>query len=576
MKKLIVIVFIIFGAFLTFSLYRTFAYDTSVVEEVPSTTDLEYTFKIGNSSIKQITVDSGETRYYDIVLGNPNNAKISYSVYYEMVSPSSKPDDYKIEYTSKSTGNSTGIVNNNGNITLNIVVTNTSSNAVTVKVGTVAGYVKGGELTLNSGQVVIPRQPVDAVELITNLNNNSSGNSANNVYKATHSEIPASSSATGSVIPAVNDYRYYGSNPNNYICLDMEGQSTCPDKHLYRIIGSIYEELEDANRLKVIKATPLTDGTTSAFSWDYTSSGSYNNIWATPTNGNYSNSLTSGSGLMKLLNSGAWWNGTSDSYYNGSTTPVTVNFTNYKLSDRAKEYIGISRYYLGGYNNMGIKTSEMYGYERGTLRYNTNRSLYWDGMVGLMYPSDYGYAAENDCVIKSNLSNYNTSCISNNWLYNSGKYQWLLSSYSGDSTGSFRIDLSGYVDDFLITGVSSVRPTFYLTSSTYITDGDGSISNPYQIDFAINPYIEVKPEYKDGLKKEYDGLPLTIENPKKIFNYYPKNATISCGGTITEPGSSEGYCTLTCNYNGNIINKTASVALIVDRWTPNPNPDPNP
>ena len=576
MKKLIVIVFIIFGAFLTFSLYRTFAYDTSVVEEVPSTTDLEYTFKIGNSSIKQITVDSGETRYYDIVLGNPNNAKISYSVYYEMISPSTKPDDYKIEYTSKSTGNSTGIVNNNGNITLNIVVTNTSSNAVTVKLGTVAGYVKGGELTLNSGQAVIPRQPVDAVELITNLNDNSSGNSANNVYKATHYEIPASSSATGSVIPAVNDYRYYGSNPNNYICLDMEGQSTCPDKHLYRIIGSIYEELEDANRLKVIKATPLTDGTTSAFSWDYTSSGSYNNIWATPTNGNYSNSLTSGSGLMKLLNSGAWWNGTSDSYYNGSTTPVTVNFTNYKLSDRAKGYIGTSRYYLGGYNNMGIKTSEMYGYERGTLRYNTNRSLYWDGMVGLMYPSDYGYAAENDCVIKSNLSNYNTSCISNNWLYNSGKYQWLLSSYSGDSTGSFRIDLSGYVDDFLITGVGSVRPTFYLTSSTYITDGEGSISNPYQIDFAINPYIEVKPEYKDGLKKVYDSLPLTIENPEKIFNYYPKNATISCGGTITEPGSSEGYCTLTCNYNGNIINKTASVALIVDRSTPNPNPDPNP
>ena len=85
MKRLIVIVFIIFGAFLTLCLYKTFAYDTSVVEEVPSTTDLEYTFKIGNSSIKQITVDSGETRYYDIVLGNPNNAKISYSVYYEMV-----------------------------------------------------------------------------------------------------------------------------------------------------------------------------------------------------------------------------------------------------------------------------------------------------------------------------------------------------------------------------------------------------------------------------------------------------------------------------------------------------------
>ena len=147
MKRLVIVIFIVFGAFLTFSLYRTFAYDTSVVEETPSTTDLEYTFKIGNSSIKQITVDSGETKYYDVVLGNPNPAKISYGVYYEMVSPSSKPDGFSIEYTSKSTGESTGKIDKEGNITLNLVVTNTSSSTVTIKLGTVAGYVNGGELT---------------------------------------------------------------------------------------------------------------------------------------------------------------------------------------------------------------------------------------------------------------------------------------------------------------------------------------------------------------------------------------------------------------------------------------------
>ena len=80
----------------------------------------------------------------------------------------------------------------------------------------------------------------------------------------------------------------------------MEGQSTCPDKHLYRIIGSIYEEKESTNRIKVIKATPLTDGTTNGFSWDYKSDGTKDNIWATITSGNYSNSLTSGSSLMQL------------------------------------------------------------------------------------------------------------------------------------------------------------------------------------------------------------------------------------------------------------------------------------
>ena len=492
MKRLIVIVFIIFGAFLTLCLYRTYAYDTSVVEEVPSTTDLEYTFKIGNSSIKQITVDSGETRYYDIVLGNPNNAKISYSVYYEMISPSTKPDDYKIGYTSKSTGNSTGIVNNNGNITLNIVVTNTSSSAVTVKVGTVAGYVKGGELTLGSGQVIIPNAPVNAVELITKLNDGTTGDDGSGVYKVTHSAIPASSSATGTEIPAVTDYRYYGPSPNNYICLDMEGGSTCPDKHLYRIIGSIYEEKENTNRLKLIKATPLTNGTTKGFSWDYkvnNGNGSYDNIWATITNGNYSNSLTSGSTLMQLLNSGAWWNGTSGSYYNDSTTATTVNFTNYKLSDKAKSYITTSRYYLGGYyESSRVVTNQFYAYERGTLRYNTDRPLYWDGMVGLMYPSDYGYAAGNTCVTGTYLYNY-SRCKDKDWLLMTtssdytNAYEWLMSPYSGYSAGVFGVHYTGYVLDYNYDSnhVLSMRPVFYLSSSASISDGDGSLDNPYLI-----------------------------------------------------------------------------------------------
>ena len=324
-----------------------------------------------------------------------------------------------------------------------------------------------------------------ATYIVEHLDDNTTGDSGSGVYKVTHSAIPAESSATGSEIPAVTDYRYYGPNPNNYICLDMEGQSTCPDKHLYRIIGSIYEEKENTNRIKVIKATRLTDGTTNRFSWDYTSSGSYNNIWATITSGNYSNSLTSGSQLMKLLNSGAWWNGTSGSYYNNSTTATTVNFTNYKLSDKAKSYITTSRYYLGGYNSNPPLTNEMYGYERGTLRYNTDRPLYWEGMVGLMYPSDYGYASGNTCIMNIKLNNYDGECKNKDWLWmnNSSNYsngfEWLISSL-GEVV--FTALSSGSVKTFYVKKGASVRPTFYLTSTTSIISGTGTMDDPYIID----------------------------------------------------------------------------------------------
>ena len=331
--------------------------------------------------------------------------------------------------------------------------------------------------TLN---VDVSTPPVNAVTLVEGLDKGETGDSGSGVYKVTHSAITAGSSATGSEIPAVTDYRYYGASPNNYICLDMEGGSTCPDKHLYRIIGSIYEEKENTNRIKVIKATPLTDGTTSAFSWDFSSSGSYSNIWATITSGNYSNSLTSGSELMQLLNSGAWWNGTSGSYYNDNTTEINVNFTNYKLSDKAKSYITTSRYYLGGCNNSNVvMTNQFYAYERGTARYDTNRPLYWDGMVGLMYLSDYGYAAGNSCENGTILSLYHTGCMNKDWLYISNTNQWLMSPISDDSYNVFYVISYGSVGVKPSNYALAVSPVFFLTSTTSIEAGDGTLNNPY-------------------------------------------------------------------------------------------------
>ena len=326
----------------------------------------------------------------------------------------------------------------------------------------------------NMERLVIP-----ATTVVEDLDDGTTGDSGSGVYKVTHSAIPASSSATGSEIPAVTDYRYYGPNPNNYICLDAGGSSTCLEKYLYRIIGSIYEEKENTNRIKVIKATQLIASTTRNFNWDYISSDSYSNIWATITSGNYSNSLTSGSQLMKLLNSGAWWNGTSGSYYNNSTTATTVNFTNYKLSDKAKSYITTSRYYLGGYNGTAPKTNEMYGYERGMLRYNTDSPLYWDGMVGLMYPSDYGYAAGNTCVNGTILYKYKEGCMDKDWLHIPNTTQWLMTPTSDSPLSAFRVFWYGNVDFERVYTAHSVYPVFYLSSSASISKGDGTHDAPY-------------------------------------------------------------------------------------------------
>ena len=440
---------------------------------------------------------------------------------------------------------------------------------------------------------------ISATKKVESLVDGSTGDSGNGVYKVTHSAIPAESSATGSEIPAVTDYRYYGPNPNNYILLpDMnttESRCMINDKELwnpsngewpanfdceneviykldldlsvnlyiptstfeivapagsmnydetnnkclyngssiktmyggnvnknvcmqmsvinlpqqgnygalitkmndkphklnvknglYRIIGSIYDERSKTNRLKVIKATPLTDGTTSLYSWDADiKNESSQNIWATPTNGNFSNSLTSGASIMKLLNSGAWWNGTSGTYdncYLDKRVPETinVNFTNYKLSDKAKNNIDISRYYLGNAGDSPI-LENVYRNERGTLRYDEKSPLYWDGYVGLMYSSDYGYAAGNVCATGTLLSNYLAECSNKDWLYNTGVNQWLITSESNAPHYVLYVPLAdpSVSEMYFSSAALAVSPVFYLTPSASITSGTGTLTDPY-------------------------------------------------------------------------------------------------
>ena len=177
---------------------------------------------------------------------------------------------------------------------------------------------------------------------------------------------------------------------------------------------------------------------------------------------------------MKLLNSGDWWNRTN-------------TFANYGLTEKAKSYITTSRYYLGGYNNSnGVMTNQFYAYERGTTRYDTNRPLYWDGYVGLMYPSDYGYAAGNSCVTGTDPYNYAGGCKNKDWLWmtTSSDYtngvEWLMSPYSSYSYSVFGVGSSGFVD-YVYNSINAfaMRPVFFLNSSASITDGEGTSAAPY-------------------------------------------------------------------------------------------------
>ena len=139
-------------------------------------------------------------------------------------------------------------------------------------------------------------------------------------------------------------------------------------------------------------------------------------------------------------------------------------------------------------NVIGGPVQTAYNYEVGTNTANTTYSA----KIGLMYASDYGYAASPENWNTNMGSLNNDTNRNNNWMY-MGLYEWTISRRSDDTAGdvtsySFRLSNEGSVGDY---GVNSngyviykgcaVRSSFYLESNVELSGGTGTSSDPYTL-----------------------------------------------------------------------------------------------
>ena len=240
------------------------------------------------------------------------------------------------------------------------------------------------------------------------------------------------------------DIRYYGANPNNYISFNNE---------LWRIIGVI------DGKIKIIKDEALTPVTTDNGVTIGTSSGFYWN---------------------KVQQSGKNYNN-----WEGATLQTYLNGTYYNSIDGTyKNMISEETYYLGGAtssNFQNLTASGYYNAERSGTVYSGNPTSTTQH-IGLMYPSDYGYAAGNSC-LSTALYKYDSSCKYSDYL-SIGVTEWLQAPDASMSYRAACLYRTGYVagaSSHVSGGSYAVRPVLYLNTDVQITDGDGSQSNPFKL-----------------------------------------------------------------------------------------------
>ena len=275
-----------------------------------------------------------------------------------------------------------------------------------------------------------------------------------------------------------NNVRYVGGNPNNYV--EFNGEA-------WRIIGVF------GSNLKLVRDDILT-----TYSFD-------NKTTAQGIETDYGTSDWTKSYLREFLTD-YYYVGKTITCHSDSATSWTEGLTAKhetitcpdinKINNTAKNMIQKTTWTLGGTawktNSAPYETypvNELYQKEKETQVYSKHATTSTD-YIGLIYPSDYGYAS-TDASCRQNLRSGLTytnnayggtpTCKNNNWLYK-GVWYWTISPFSSNAYNVFSVHSYGYLNNYYALYRGSVRPSVYLKSDIKIASGSGTKDDMFKLE----------------------------------------------------------------------------------------------
>ena len=278
-----------------------------------------------------------------------------------------------------------------------------------------------------------------------------------------------------------NSYRYAGAHDvvDNFVCFGTDTKP-CPDDNLYRIIGVFGDKVklikydyatkellgEDGDYIKLY--TERNDNTSNyyennlvkiaAYAWNYKKDMSINNGYG---------SNTWSTSLLNKIN-------------------LNTNFIN-NIGTNWIDKIIETTWKVGGNIHVNIETQPAkVAYQNEivnpVMTYSTDNQTEYNAKIGLMYVSDYMYAALQDKWILAG-SIYNDaskdyrSATSVNWLY-MGLVEWTISRCANNENYVFYVNYGGQVNATNANNYLAIRPAFYLSNSVSYLSGSGTKTDP--------------------------------------------------------------------------------------------------
>ena len=280
-----------------------------------------------------------------------------------------------------------------------------------------------------------------------------------------------------------NSYRYAGANPNNFVCFGSD-TSPCPTDNLYRIIGVFGENYHGVTGKQLVKLIKYDYMTTDELGTDGDYSQTYKEWGMDSTyKGTYGDGERIGVYYWNYKATNSATNTWSTSLLN--KTNLNTNFIN-NIGTTWANKIATVTWKVGGNTYANISQSvpaTTYQNEivNPVTTNTTDNATTYSAKIGLMYVSDYGFAASPDAWTLTMSSYNNTTATNNNWMY-MGLYEWTISRRADISGRAFLVSYVGGVNSSYVFDYGrGVRASFSLESSVSYVSGSGSMSDPIVI-----------------------------------------------------------------------------------------------
>ena len=279
-----------------------------------------------------------------------------------------------------------------------------------------------------------------------------------------------------------NSYRYAGANPNNFVCFGSDA-SPCPIDNLYRIIGVFGENYHGVTGKQLVKLIKYDYMTTDELGTDGDYSQTYKEWGMDSTyKGTYGDGERIGVYYWNYKATGSATNTWSTSLLN--KTNLNTNFIN-NIGTTWANKIATVTWKVGGNTSANISdvvpaTTYQNEIVNPVTTNTTDNATTYSAKIGLMYVSDYGFAASPDAWTLTMSSYNNTTATNNNWMY-MGLYEWTISRNADRSLSAFIVGSDGGVYGNHVNIYYGVRASFNLESSVSYVSGSGSMSDPIVI-----------------------------------------------------------------------------------------------